>query len=50
MTISCAGSIVALVTPFEAGGERIDRAAWRRLVEWHIEAGTDGIVVAGTTG
>lgn len=44
------GSIVALVTPFEAGGETIDRAAWQRLVEWHVEAGTSGIVVAGTTG
>src|SRR6056297_3654638 len=47
---SCSGSIVALVTPFEAGGERIDRAGWQRLVEWHLEAGTNGIVVAGTTG
>ena len=44
------GSIVALVTPFEAGGRGIDRAAWRKLVEWHLAAGTNGIVVAGTTG
>ncbi len=43
------GSIVALVTPFSAAGE-LDLAAWRRLVGWHLEAGTDGIVVAGTTG
>lgn len=45
-----AGSIVALVTPFEAGGERVDQRAWRALLEWHVEAGTNGIVVAGTTG
>lgn len=44
------GSIVALVTPFEAGGASVDRAAWARLVAWHVEAGTNGIVVAGTTG
>ena len=47
--IAC-GSIVALVTPFEAGGRCVDQAAWRRLVEWHAEAGTNAIVVAGTTG
>lgn len=50
MTLSCSGSIVALVTPFETGGKHIDRTAWKRLVEWHVEAGTNGIVVAGTTG
>ena len=50
MTVSCSGSIVALVTPFEVGGENLDRAAWQRLVEWHLNAGTNGIVVAGTTG
>lgn len=44
------GSIVALLTPFEAGGERIDEPAWVRLLEWHVETGTSGIVVAGTTG
>lgn len=50
MKRSASGSIVALVTPFEAGGRGIDRAAWRKLVEWHLAAGTNGIVVAGTTG
>jgi len=45
-----AGSIAALVTPFDAGGERIDHVAWQRLVEWHAESGTNGLVVAGTTG
>lgn len=50
MTVSFSGSIVALVTPFEAGGKAIDRAAWERLIEWHATVGTNGIVVAGTTG
>ena len=44
------GAIVALVTPFETGGARVDRAAWLRLLEWHASAGTGAIVVAGTTG
>ena len=43
------GSIVALVTPFKASGE-IDADAYDRLIDWHIENGTDGIVVCGTTG
>jgi 4-hydroxy-tetrahydrodipicolinate synthase len=44
-----AGSLVAIVTPFGRDGE-LDEAAFRRLVEWHVESGTAGIVVAGTTG
>jgi 4-hydroxy-tetrahydrodipicolinate synthase len=28
----------------------IDYAAWARLIDWHIESGTAGIVVGGTTG
>lgn len=28
----------------------LDLAAWRALLDWHLEAGTDGIVVGGTTG
>lgn len=44
------GSIVALVTPFADGAEAVDGTVWRALVDWHVEAGTDGIVVAGTTG
>lgn len=50
MTPDISGSIVALVTPFEAGAEAIDYQAWKTLVEWHVQAGTNGIVVAGTTG
>jgi 4-hydroxy-tetrahydrodipicolinate synthase len=46
---SITGSIVALVTPmFEDGS--IDYAGLKRLVDWHIEQGTDCIGVVGTTG
>ncbi|MGR5457141.1 dihydrodipicolinate synthase family protein, partial [Vibrio alfacsensis] len=37
------GSIVALLTPFTPDGE-VDFVSLRKLVEYHIEAGTDGIV------
>ena len=43
------GAIVALVTPMQDDGS-VDLAAWLRLLDWHLEAGTSGIVVAGTTG
>jgi 4-hydroxy-tetrahydrodipicolinate synthase len=43
------GSIVALVTPMGAAGE-LDLAALDRLIEFHLGEGTDGFVVAGTTG
>jgi 4-hydroxy-tetrahydrodipicolinate synthase len=43
------GSIVALVTPFTDQGE-IDFAAVGRLVQFHCDQGSDGLVVAGTTG
>lgn len=43
------GAMVALVTPMNTSGG-IDEAALRRLIEWHIEAGTEGLVIAGTTG
>ena len=42
------GSYVALATPFR-GGE-LDLDAFVRLIDWHAESGTDGVVVAGTTG
>ena len=44
------GSVVALVTPFDKGKGRINNHQLDKLIEWHIEQGTDGIVVAGTTG
>ena len=43
------GSIVALVTPM-LEDERIDTDALRRLIDWHVEEGTQCIAVVGTTG
>jgi 4-hydroxy-tetrahydrodipicolinate synthase len=43
------GSLVALVTPFDAN-DRVDYAAVERLVEFHVAEGSDGLVIAGTTG
>jgi 4-hydroxy-tetrahydrodipicolinate synthase len=43
-----AGVTVALVTPFRNGD--IDFTALRRLVEWHVAQGTDGLAPVGTTG
>jgi len=43
------GSIVALVTPMDEHG-CVDYAALQRLVDFQLESGTSGIVVAGSTG
>ena len=43
------GSIVALVTPMHPDGA-IDWSAYARLIEYHIESGTAGLGVVGTTG
>ena len=43
------GSMVALVTPMHED-ESLDFEALGRLVEFHIENGTDAIVSVGTTG
>jgi 4-hydroxy-tetrahydrodipicolinate synthase len=42
------GSIPALVTPFAAG--RVNEAAFRELVEWQIDEGSNALVPCGTTG
>jgi 4-hydroxy-tetrahydrodipicolinate synthase len=42
------GSLVAMVTPFRDG--KVDEAALRELVEFHVKSGTDGLVPCGTTG
>ena len=42
------GSIPALVTPFAAG--RVDEAAFRVLIEWQIDEGSNALVPCGTTG
>ena len=43
------GSLVAIVTPMHADGS-LDIAALRKLIDWHITEGTDGIVIVGTSG
>ncbi|MDA0705633.1 MAG: 4-hydroxy-tetrahydrodipicolinate synthase [Proteobacteria bacterium] len=43
------GSLVALVTPFDEH-DRVDYAALKRLIEFHVAEGSDGLVIAGTTG
>jgi 4-hydroxy-tetrahydrodipicolinate synthase len=43
------GSLVALVTPFDSN-DRVDYASLERLVDFHIEQGSSGLVIAGTTG
>jgi 4-hydroxy-tetrahydrodipicolinate synthase len=43
------GSLVALVTPMTEGGA-LDWPAWDRVLDFHVAEGSDGIVVAGTTG
>jgi 4-hydroxy-tetrahydrodipicolinate synthase len=42
------GSMTAIVTPFRNG--RVDEKGFRRLIEFQIKGGTDGIVPCGTTG
>jgi len=43
------GSLVAIVTPMTDEGS-LDFPAWERLLDFHLHEGTDGIVIAGTTG
>ncbi|WP_420997662.1 4-hydroxy-tetrahydrodipicolinate synthase [Cupriavidus sp. 30B13] len=43
------GSLVALVTPMFPDGA-IDWAAYRELIDWHIEARTSALVIMGSTG
>jgi len=43
------GSLVAIVSPMREDGS-LDYDAFRRLIEWHIAEGTNGIVAVGTTG
>jgi len=43
-----AGLTVAIVTPFKAG--KVDEVALKKLVDWHIAEGTNGLCPVGTTG
>ena len=42
------GSIVALITPFH--DENLDEKSYVKLINYHLENGTNGIVPGGTTG
>lgn len=42
------GSLPALVTPFADG--QVDVTALKKLVNWHVEQGSHGLVPVGTTG
>jgi len=42
------GSMVALVTPLRH--DKLDEAALKSLIDWHIESGTSALVPCGTTG
>ncbi|MEL7027746.1 MAG: 4-hydroxy-tetrahydrodipicolinate synthase [Pseudomonadota bacterium] len=42
------GSIPALITPF--AGDKVDEAAFQRMVDWQIKEGSSGLVPCGTTG
>ena len=44
-----AGSMVALVTPMDAQGG-LDWEALSKLVDFHLQEGTNAIVAVGTTG
>lgn len=43
------GSLVALVTPFDSHN-RVDYACLKALIDFHVDQGSDGLVIAGTTG
>jgi 4-hydroxy-tetrahydrodipicolinate synthase len=44
------GALTALVTPFAAGGARLDERALGDLAAWQVAHGTEGLVVGGATG
>ena len=43
------GLLVAMVTPFDVDN-RVDYASLKGLIDFHVSAGHDGLVIAGTTG
>jgi 4-hydroxy-tetrahydrodipicolinate synthase len=43
------GSLVALVTPFD-GNNQVDYPSLKGLIDFHVVAGSNGLVIAGTTG
>jgi 4-hydroxy-tetrahydrodipicolinate synthase len=47
--ITLRGSIPAIVTPMHEDGS-LDLPGFRKLIDWHVEEGTDALVVVGTSG
>ena len=43
------GSIPALITPMLSDGQ-VDYPTLRKLIDWHVAEGTDGLVIVGTSG
>ncbi|AFN36233.1 4-hydroxy-tetrahydrodipicolinate synthase [Taylorella equigenitalis] len=43
------GSLVAMITPMTPTGD-IDREAFKRLIDWHVEEGSDALIIVGTSG
>jgi 4-hydroxy-tetrahydrodipicolinate synthase len=48
VTNNFSGCFVALITPMFENGD-VDYSGLKKLVDWHIESGTDGLVILGTT-
>ncbi len=48
--LSLSGSICALATPLRSRDDAVDLAAFGRLLDYHLSAGTRAMVVAGSTG
>ena len=48
MALVLRGSMVAIVTPFR--NDAVDDAAFKRLIDLHVESGTSAVVPCGTTG
>lgn len=46
---SLTGSIPALITPMTPNGD-IEYEAYKKLIDWHVQEGSDGLVVVGTSG
>ncbi|MCG8484665.1 MAG: 4-hydroxy-tetrahydrodipicolinate synthase, partial [Clostridia bacterium] len=42
------GSGVAVITPFKDG--KVDKESLKNLLNWHVDQGTDAIIICGTTG
>ncbi len=44
------GSYTVTVTPFTENGEAVDFPAFKKFLDWQLEAGVPGVIILGTTG